>query len=119
MPQHPNVQVHNRMLFGTGYLYHPQRIITNAAGLPQLVTDYGSTKTYPMFFRADVGFSVRWKLAGLGDAILMAEVLNAFNRLNVEGYSFIPVFPSNPEPARVPEVLSGRFFNLGLELHWN
>jgi len=119
MPDHPNIQVHNRMLFGTGYLYHPEIIVTDAQGHSTVVTDYNSTQTLPMYFRADVGFSVRWKVGTRGEAILIVEVLNAFNRANVTGFSFFPIFPSDPAPQKLPEVLSGRFFNAGVELHLN
>ena len=119
MPEHPNVQVHNRMLFGSGYLYHPQIIVRDAQGKTDVVTDYNQTLTFPMYFRADVGFSVRWKTGPRGEAIVIVEVLNAFNRANVQGYSFFPIFPSDPSPQKLPEVLSGRFFNLGVEYHLN
>jgi outer membrane receptor protein involved in Fe transport len=119
MPKHPNIQVHNRMLLGSGYLYHPQVIATDSEGRKVVTTDYSSAKTFPMYFRADVGFSIRWKLGKAGEAILIAEVLNAFNRANVASYSFIPIFPSDPLPTKLPEVLSGRFFNVGMELHFN
>ncbi|HEY3296141.1 MAG TPA: TonB-dependent receptor [bacterium] len=119
MPEHPNVQVHNRMLFGSGYLYHPQIMTQDAAGHTVAVTDYTQTRTFPMYFRADVGFSIRWKSVKHGETILIVEVLNAFNRANVSGFSFFPIFPSDPAPQKIPEVLSGRFFNFGVEYHLN
>jgi hypothetical protein len=119
MPHHPNIQVHNRMLFGTGYSFHPQNVVTTPDGGTALAVDYATTKRLPIFFRADVGFSARVKLGGKSEAIILAEVLNAFNRANVAGYSFFPVFPTSQDPVKIPEVLSDRFFNLGVELHWN
>lgn len=114
MPQHPNIQVHNRMLLGSGYLYHPQAIADSAG----LATDYTRSEVYPFYFRADIGFSARLALQPGTNLTVVVEVLNAFNRANVASYSFYPLSPSDPSPVKVPDVLSDRFFNLGFELKW-
>jgi outer membrane receptor protein involved in Fe transport len=116
MPSLPNVQVHNRMLFGTGYLYYPEKVVTDAQGNKSLAVDFDHRFTYPFYFRADIGFSARLKLGKRSEMIVIAEVLNAFNRANVASYSWFPVYPSDPSPVKVPQVLSDRFFNLGVEL---
>jgi hypothetical protein len=118
MEKHSNIQAHNRLLFGSGYLYHPQTLVTDATGKQTVVTDYSTSKTFPFYFRDDVGFSVRLKFGKRGEAIILAEVLNAFNRANVASYTFYPIFPSSSDPVKIPEVLSGRFFNLGATLEW-
>jgi outer membrane receptor protein involved in Fe transport len=114
---HANIQAHNRMLFGSGFLFHPQKVVTDSAsGGKSLVVDFESWKAYPMYFRADLGFSVRLRLGKNAEAVIVAEVLNAFNRANVASYSWFPIFPDDPEPVKVPQVLSERFFNVGVEV---
>lgn len=116
MPKFPNVQVHNRMLFGSGYLYHPQKVVTDVQDNKSMVVDFDQRRTYPFYFRADIGFTARLRLGKRTEMIIIAEVLNGFNRANVASYSWFPIYPSDPAPIKVPQVLSDRFFNLGVEL---
>jgi hypothetical protein len=116
MPKLPNVQVHNRMLFGSGYLYYPEKVVSDKDGNKSMVVDFNHRYTYPFYFRADIGFTARIKLGKRSEMMVIAEVLNAFNRANVASYSWFPIYPSDPTPTKVPQVLSDRFFNVGVEL---
>lgn len=115
IPQHPNIQAHMRMLYGSGYWYHPRQVVNDpASGEPVLAVDFEQRKKFQAYQRVDLGLSGRFKLGGKREMIIVAEVLNVFNHFNVAAYSWFHVFPG--QPIRVPHVYTRRFFNIGVEV---
>ncbi len=115
IPQHPNIQAHLRMLFGSGYLFHPRTVVADdVTGNPVLAVDFDRRNKFQAYSRFDLGMSARLKLGKGREAVLTAEVLNVFNHINVAGYSWFQALPG--QPVRVPHIFTRRFFNAGIEV---
>jgi hypothetical protein len=115
IPRHPNIQAHLRLLFGSGYLYHPRESITDpAGGETVLAVNFDRRRKFQSYQRVDLGLSGRFKLGRKWEAVITGEVLNVFNHINVAAYSWFQVFPG--QPIRVPHVYTRRFFNIGVEV---
>lgn len=115
IPRHPNIQAHMRMLYGSGYLYHPRQVVYDqASGEPVLAVNFDQRRKFQSYQRVDLGLSGRFKLGGKREIIIVTEVLNVFNHFNVAAYSWFHVFPG--QPIRVPHVYTRRFFNIGVEV---
>jgi hypothetical protein len=115
IPQHPNIQAHLRMLFGSGYLYHPREPATDpSSGETVLAVNFDRRRKFQSYQRVDLGLSGRFKLGGEWEAVITGEVLNVFNHINVASYSWFQVFPG--QPVRVPHIYTRRFFNIGVEV---
>ena len=113
---HPNFQAHVLFLVGTGYHYYPMMSVPGSSpGSYQIVPNYSRTEEYPFYFRVDMGLS--YELSFLADrkVTLTAEVLNVFSKNNVTSYSWFNVFRKSTQPVPVPNILSPRFFNVGLK----
>lgn len=118
MPMLPNSQVHVRLLFGTGYLYHP---LVNAPGADstissQMVPDYNQVNGYPFYVRVDMGLTYKFVFDVRRNVVLSAEVLNVFNKNNIVSYSWYSIAPDFQTPVRVPNLLSSRYFNIGVRV---
>jgi len=114
--KHPRIskaQAHMRILFGSGYLYHPRVPAPDETGETVLQIDFNQSNKLQYYFRLDVGFSMRFGLPHNHDMIVVAEVQNAWNVLNVLSYSW---FEIDDRLVRIPHVLSRRVFNLGMEV---
>ncbi len=113
---HPNFQAHVRFLFGTGYLFHPMMSVPNTTtGSYEIVPDYNETYEYPFYFRVDMGLTFEFKVFHLKNLIFTAEVFNVFDKHNITSYSWYNVLPQTIAPVPVPNILSKRFFNVGLK----
>ncbi len=115
MKQLRNSEAHVRLLFGTGYLYHP---MTDAPGTsptnnPQMVTDYSQVQAYPWYYRVDMGLTYKFALARGTNLILTADVFNVFDNRNVVSYSWYFIPQESPQPVPIPDLLSTRYFNIG------
>ena len=115
IPQYPNIQAHMRILYGSGYLYHPREVVNDpVSGNPALAINFDQLRKYQSYQRVDLGLSGRFKLGEKREIIIVAEVLNVFNHFNVAAYSWFHVFPG--QPILVPHVYTRRFFNIGAEV---
>lgn len=113
---HPNFQAHVRFLFGTGYLFHPMMSAPGTTpGTYEIVPDYNVTDEYPLYFRVDMGLTFEFKVLHLKNLIFTAEVFNVFNQYNITSYSWFHLLPQTFAPVPVPNILSKRFFNVGLK----
>lgn len=115
MPKLRNSQAHVRLLFGTGYLYHP---MVDAPGTspttnPQMVTDYNQVEQYPWYYRVDMGLTYKFVLGKREDLLLTADVFNVFDNRNIEAYSWYFIPQESPQPVPIPNVLSTRYFDVG------
>ncbi|GAB4367397.1 MAG: carboxypeptidase-like regulatory domain-containing protein [Calditrichia bacterium] len=117
IPQHPGIQYHTRILFGSGYLYHPRRVVEDPqTGQRYLSINFQERQRYNFYARVDMGLSARTKLTKTMEVNFVGEVLNVFNNSNIAGYSWFQVFPDSQQPLRIPHVFTRRSFNLGAEL---
>jgi len=118
MPALPNSQAHVRLLFGTGYLYHPfvSSPGTDQTNSSQMVPDYDEVDEYPFYFRVDMGLTYRFIFGGQRNVTLTAEVLNVFDKYNIVSYSWYSIMPEFQEPIKVPNLLSERYFNVGVRV---
>ncbi len=115
--KHPNWQSHFRLLFGSGYLYNSREIVTDPeTGRKYIKVSVDKVYTMPFYFRVDMGLSANFDVGGSKNLIVVAEVLNIFDHRNYGGYRFVQVSAEIPNVFAIPQVLSSRFFNLGLEL---
>lgn len=113
-PRFSNAQAHLRILLGSGYLYHPRVPITDdETNDTYLQIEFDRSEKLQTYFRLDVGFSMRFDLAHDRDLIVIVETQNAWNVLNVLSYSWFQV---EEGVVRIPQVLSRRFFNVGMEV---
>ena len=120
MPGIHNSQAHVRLLFGTGYLYHP---LVNAPGTspsnnPQMVPDYNVVEQYPWYYRVDMGLTYRFTLADKANVTLTADVFNVFDNRNVISYAWYYIPEESPQPVPVPNILSERYFNVGGQINF-
>jgi len=118
MPGLHNSQVHVRLLFGSGYLYHPMVNASNTqpADSYQMVPDYNDVDQYPFYFRVDMGLTYKFAFDKNRVVTLTAEVLNVFDKRNILSYSWYYVTPEFQQPIQVPNLLSTRYFDLGLRV---
>ncbi len=118
MPTLPNSQAHVRLLFGTGYLYHPlvSAPSTSPTGSPQMGPDYNDVDEYPFYFRVDMGLTYRFVFEDKRSVTLTADVLNVFDKQNIVSYSWYYIPQESPQPIRVPNILSERYFNIGVRV---
>lgn len=118
MPGLTNSQAHVRLLFGTGYLYHPLVNVpaANQTSSSQMVPDYNEVDEYPSYFRVDMGLTYMFVFDRQRKVTLTAEVLNVFNKNNIISYSWYNVNQEFQQPIRVPNLLSARYFNVGVRL---
>lgn len=117
MPRFPNVQAHMRVLFGSGFLYHPRHLIKDSeTGESSLQVDFDRRDKFKYYFRLDLGVTASIKLRNRHHVLFTAEVLNAWNIVNVAEYTWIHIPQFSARPVRIPQVLTRRFFNLGVEV---
>ena len=121
--KHPNWQSHFRLIFGSGYLYNSREIVTDPeTGRKYIKVSVDKVYTIPFYFRVDMGLSANFDIGDSENLIIIAEVLNLFDHKNYGGYRFIQlslkdiVGNNTVRTIAVPQVLSSRFFNLGVEL---
>ncbi len=117
MPRYSNVRAHTRILFGSGFLFHPQ-VVSSEPGtdLRVLATDFSSREKYRSYFRVDLGFTVEIARAVPGRVLISAEVLNVWNVANVADNLWFDIPQVSSSPVRIPQVFTKRFFNLGVEV---
>jgi hypothetical protein len=113
--KHPNWQSHFRLLFGSGYLYNLREIVQDEGSNQRYIKiSMTDLREYFMYFRADMGLSASFDI-GNYDLIIIAEVLNLFDHRNFGGYRFVQVSKELAAPFAIPQILSSRFFNIGVE----
>ncbi|MFZ0454339.1 MAG: TonB-dependent receptor [Ignavibacteriaceae bacterium] len=112
--KHPEFQVHVRFILGTGLLFHPQiHKLNENTGKTELVYDLNDVGQLPLYYRADMGITYDFKFKNNSKLTLIAEVLNVFDKHNVANYSWYSVFLYTKTTIGVPQLFSGRFFNIG------
>ncbi len=118
MPGIHNSQAHVRLLFGTGYLYHPMVYAsgTSSTNSPQMVPDYSAVEQYPWYYRVDMGLTFRFAFEGMANVILTADVFNVFDNRNVLDYAWYIIPQVSPQPVPVPNILSERYFDVGVKV---
>ena len=121
--KHPNWQSHFRLLFGSGYLYNNREIVKDPeTGKQYIKVSVDKVYTIPFYFRVDMGLSANFDIGDSKNLVVIAEVFNLFDHKNYGGYRFIQiplkdlVGNNTLRIVAVPQILSKRFFNLGLEL---
>ncbi|MCL5267494.1 MAG: TonB-dependent receptor [Bacteroidetes bacterium] len=117
MPVLRKSEAHVRVLFGTGYLYHPLVNISGTTDSYQIVPDYDNVDQFPFYYRVDMGLTYKFALDRKRNVTLIAEVLNVFNKNNIVSYSWY-IIPGFQQPMRVPNLLSARFFNVGTRIEF-
>ena len=114
--KHPNFQVHVRMIAGSGLLYHPRLIKTDPnTGKTYLTYDLSKAGELPFYFRIDMGMTFDFSFKSNSRLTLIAEVLNVFDKHNIADYNWYRVLPYSRSTIAVPQLFSGRFFNIGVE----
>jgi hypothetical protein len=115
----PNFQAHVRLLFGSGYLYHPYvSELDPSTNKYYLKIDYNVSWVIPFYFRTDMGLSYKIDLKNKKDITLIVEVLNIFNKNNIASYNWYHVFPDTRQPVGVPQIFSPRFLNVEAEMNF-
>ncbi len=114
MPGLHDSQAHVRILFGTGYLYHPMMNVTGPGNTVQTVPDFDLVYPYPFYYRIDMGLTMKLDLGAKRSLTLSAEVLNVFDKNNIVSYSWYTIPQEFPQPLEVPNLLSARYFNVGV-----
>jgi hypothetical protein len=111
-----NWQVHTKLNLGSGLLYYDRDVVTDPnTGKQNLSIAFDRPLEFFLYFRVDMGCSTYFTLKNGHKINCTAEVLNMFNQYNYAGYRFVQVFKDISYPVRIPEVLSGRFFNIQIE----
>lgn len=118
IPRHPNFQAHTRILYGSGYYYHPRTTGVDDNGIPRIVVNYDKTLQYKHYLRADMGLSAAFDLDNTTQLVIVAEVLNVFNNFNVASYNWLQVLKEVEYPIKVYNIYTERFFNIGAELRF-
>ena len=114
--KHPNFQVHVRMILGSGLLYHPQLIkVDPNTGKTYLTYDLTKVGELPFYFRIDMGMTFDFNFKNGSKLTLIAEVLNVFDKHNIADYNWYRVLPYSKNTIAVPQLFSGRFFNIGVD----
>jgi hypothetical protein len=124
--KHPNWQSHLRLLFGSGYLYNVSENVVDAeTGKTYIKTSVNKLDEFLMYFRVDMGLSASFNTGASQNLLVVAEVLNVFDHNNFGGYRFVQIAAENPLIGQItkttfsiPQILSKRFFNLGLEFNF-
>ena len=117
--KHTNFQAHVRLLFGSGFLYHPRVSVRDpATGKYYIQIDSSASWTIPFYFRTDMGITYKIKFAKKTNLVLIAEVYNIFNKNNIASYNWYHVFPGTSQPVGVPVIFSSRFFSVEAELNF-
>ncbi len=114
MPELHNSQAHVRILFGTGYLYHPMMNVTGPGNTVQTVPDFDLVYPYPFYYRIDMGLTFKFSLGAKRSLTLNVEVLNVFDKNNIVSYSWYTIPQEFTAPLEVPNLLSARYFNVGV-----
>jgi outer membrane receptor protein involved in Fe transport len=117
-PKYPNWQAHVRLLAGTGYLFYPEFIRTDANGKKYLYTDFNHRIEYSPCLRTDMGLTTEFDFGDNKKITIKAEVLNLFNNYNNAGYKWIQVRKDSNSAIAIYQQISGRFFNIGAELEF-
>lgn len=118
MPGLHNSQAHVRILFGTGYNYYPMMNVKGPNGTVQTVPDFNLVYPYPFYYRIDMGLTMRFNLGEKKNLILDFEVLNVFDKNNIDSYSWYTIPNEFSYPLEVPNLLSARFFNVGARVEF-
>ncbi len=114
--KHPNFQVHVRLIAGSGLLYHPQIYAVDPnTGKTYLTYDLNRVGEFPFYFRMDMGMTFDFNFKNNSQLTLIAEVLNIFDKQNIADYNWYTIFPVSKYPIAIPQLFSGRFFNIGLD----
>jgi hypothetical protein len=115
--KHPNWQAHLRLLFNTGYVFSKRQIVTDEqTGKKYIKVYYDEAGDYPaMYMRADMGLSASFDITNY-KLVVVAEVMNLFDHRNFGSYRFVQVSNEGQTLFAIPQVLSSRFFNVGVEL---
>ena len=114
MPELHNSQAHVTLLFGTGYNYHPMMNVTGPDGTTQTVPDFNLVYPYPFYYRIDMGLTMKFNLGEKRSLTLNVDVLNVFDKNNIVSYSWYTIPGEFSYPLEVPNLLSARFFNIGV-----
>ncbi len=118
MPGLHNSQAHVRILFGTGYNYHPMMNVKGPNGVVQTVPDFNLVYPYPFYYRIDMGLTMKFNLGEKRILTLDAEVLNVFDKNNIVSYSWYTIPNEFSYPLEVPNLLSARYFNVGARVEF-
>lgn len=117
--RHKNFQSHVVFIFGSGFLYHLEKTVTDpVTGVNTITVDYDRVETFPFYFRVDMGLTFDFKLGGGYNLTLTPEVYNVFNQYNIASYSWYHVLPDTKQPVPIANIYSKRFFNVGVELRF-
>ncbi len=115
--RHKNFQSHVVFIFGSGFLFHPQKTVTDpSTGVNTIAIDYDRVGTFPFYFRVDMGLTFEFNLGANNMLTISPEVYNIFNQYNIASYSYYHVLPETKQPVPIPNIYSKRFFNVGLSL---
>ena len=115
--RHKNFQSHVVFIFGSGFLYHPEKTITDpVTGANTIYPDFDRVNEFPFYFRVDMGLTFDFNLGDKYKLTISPEVYNLFNQYNVASYSWYHVLPETKQPVPVPNIYSRRFFNIGVGL---
>jgi hypothetical protein len=115
--RHKNFQSHVVFIFGSGFLFHPQKTITDpSTGVNTITIDYDRVGTFPFYFRVDMGLTFEINLGANNMLTISPEVYNIFNQYNIASYSYYHVLSETKQPVPIPNIYSKRFFNVGLSL---
>jgi outer membrane receptor protein involved in Fe transport len=108
-----------RLLFGSGYLYHPYISEKDpVTGKYYMKIDYNDSWAIPFYFRVDMGLTYKLDMKNKKDITFIVEVLNIFNKNNIASYNWYHVFPETRQPVGVPQMFSSRFLNVGAEMNF-
>ena len=114
--KHPNFQAHVRLIAGSGLLYHPQiYAVDQKTGKTFITYDLNRVGEFPFYFRMDMGLTFDFKFKNNSKLTLIAEVLNIFDKHNIADYNWYTIFPVSKYPIAIPQLFSGRFFNVGVD----
>ncbi|MGE5456836.1 MAG: TonB-dependent receptor plug domain-containing protein, partial [Methanococcaceae archaeon] len=117
--RHPNWQSHLRLLAGSGFLFYNRTIAANpVTGKNEMSIDFSKPEEFLMYLRADMGLSARFDFSNNTNLLVIAELLNVFDKQNFEGYNFMQVFPDYTGVLRIPRVLSRRFLNIKVSFNF-
>ena len=115
--RHKNFQSHVVFIFGSGFLFHPQKTITDpATGVNTITTDYDRVGDFPFYFRVDMGLTFKFDIGSNYQLVITPEVYNIFNQYNIASYSWYHVLPETRQPVPIANIYSKRFFNIGVDL---
>jgi hypothetical protein len=113
----PNFQSHVRFLFGSGSVYHPKEYGTDEeSGMTYLGYNMNKVLVFPFYFRVDMGLSFDFKIGNNSNVVIIAEVLNVFDKNNIADFNWYKLYPLTYYPTKVPQLFSKRFFNLAVSL---